>query len=67
MPGFAPLTTPVPLTVATVVALLDQVPPVLTSVRLTVAPAHTGALPEITDGSVLTVTTVVAEQPVPSA
>ena len=53
--------------VATDVVLLLHVPPVLRSVNTIVEPAHTGVEPDMADGNELTVTTVVAEQPVLSA
>ena len=67
MPEVTPVTTPVPLTtVAIVVLLLDQVPPVAPSVKVIVEPTQNGEDAEIADGVVLTVIIVVAVQPVPS-
>jgi len=67
VPDDTPVTFPVPLTtVATVVLPLAQVPPVVPSVRVTAEPAQNGDEVEMPTGVVLTVTTVVAVQPVPS-
>jgi hypothetical protein len=55
---------PVLPTVATTVVPLLQVPPVVALVSVVVAPAHTLVAPDIVAGIVLTVTTVVARQPV---
>jgi len=67
VPDNTPVTFPVPLpTVATAVLLLAQVPPVVPSVNVVVDPAQNGDDAEIPTGVVLTVTIVVAEQPVPS-
>ena len=64
MPADTPVTTPVPgTTVATVVVLLLHVPPP-TSLKVVVDPTHTDTVPVIEDGNGLTVTTVVAKQPV---
>ena len=52
-------------TVATVVALLAHVPPVVTSLKPVVKPTQTVAVPVIDEGNGLTVTTNVAIQPVP--
>lgn len=65
-PRLPPVTIPVvrPM-VATVVALLVQVPPPLfDSVML--APIHTAEAPDMADGSGLTVNVLVIAQPVPS-
>ena len=47
VPGKTPVTTPEVLTVATVVAWLLQLPPVVASLSEVVAPAHTVAVPVI--------------------
>ena len=66
VPADTPLTTPVPgATVATVVVLLLQVPPPA-SLNVVVDPTHTDAVPDIDDGNALTVTIIVAKQPVPN-
>jgi len=67
VPAETAVTTPAPVpTVATVVVLLDHVPPVVVLTNVTVAPAHTGTDPVIATGELLTVTTAVAVHPVPS-
>jgi len=67
VPDDTPVTFPVPLpTVATAVLPLAHVPPVVPSVNVVVEPAQNGDDAEIPTGVVLTVTIVVAEQPVPS-
>jgi hypothetical protein len=60
-----PDTTPVeePI-VAVVTSLLLHVPPLVLLVKFVVAPTHTAAVPVIPDGSALTVTVLVAVQPV---
>ncbi len=63
-PVVTPPTTPDELTVATAVALLLHVPPVVVSRSVVVAPWHTLAVPVIKAGSGLTVTMLVAEHPV---
>ena len=56
-----PVTTPVPApTVATEVVLLDQLPPVVTSVKVVVVLVVTVNVPAIGAGKRLTVTTLVA-------
>ena len=68
VPDNTPVTTPVPeTTVATVVVPLDQVPPVTPSVNVIVVPAQNGEDADMADGAAVTVTIVVAEQPVPNA
>ena len=60
-----PSTTPEnSFTVATDVLLLVQVPPVATSLSVTVKPIQSPTLPPNTGPKAFTVTTVVAEQPV---
>jgi hypothetical protein len=67
VPDETPLTTPLPVpTVATEVLLLLQVPPVVASLSVKVEATHTVEEPDIEDGAPLTVTLVVAMQPVPS-
>jgi hypothetical protein len=51
--------------VATVVLLLLHVPPVVTSINVVVVPGQILSVPVIVDGIGLTVTIVVARQPVP--
>ena len=61
VPDNTPVTTPVLLTtVATVVVPLDQVPPLVPSVKVIVEPAQNAVEVEIVPGTELTVTTVVA-------
>ena len=66
IPADTPETIPIPLTVAKLVLLLLQVPPVDASVKAVVKPAQTLAVPVIAAGSGLTVTGVVIIQPVDS-
>ena len=67
MPADTPVTTPVaPITVATLVVPLVQVPPVVPSVNVIVDPTQNEAEAGIADGVVLTVITAVAVQPVPN-
>ena len=67
MPEDTPVTTPVLLTtVAAAVLPLAHVPQVVPSVNVMVVPAQNAVEVEIADGVVLTVTTVVVVQPVPS-
>jgi hypothetical protein len=64
VPADTPVTTPVPETiVATPVLLLAQVPPPA-SLNAVVNPAQTVGVPDIADGSGLTVLTAVAMHPV---
>ena len=65
VPEAAPVTTPVeePI-VATVVVLLAHVPPALTSLKPVVKPVQTVAVPDIADGTGLTVATFIAIHPV---
>jgi hypothetical protein len=64
VPADTPLTTPVPEpTVATPVAPELHVPLLVASVNVTVAPAHTAAVPDMADGAVPTVTVTVALPP----
>ena len=65
VPEDTPVTTPVKKsTVEIPVLLLVHVPPPATSLNVVVKPAHTLAVPVIDDGNGLTVTTLVAIQPV---
>jgi hypothetical protein len=61
VPATTPVTTPVPPTEATPVALLLHVPPAVAFDNAVVLPAHTVAVPVIVPalGSALTVTTLV--------
>jgi hypothetical protein len=63
VPPATPLTTPVPLIVATAVLLLVQPPPPGASLSVIVSPWHTDDGPVIIPGVALTVTVVVAVQP----
>ena len=64
IPADEPETTPVAEpTVANVILLLLQLPPVVPSVSVVDDPAHTFVVPAIPIGNGLTVTTTVAEQP----
>ena len=66
MPDNTPVTTPVPLTtVATVVVLLDHVPPVVPSVKVIVDPAQNADDAEIVAGNGFTVTIPETPQPSP--
>ena len=65
MPALLPLTTPRLSTVACVLTAL-HVPPVVASASDVVAPGHIYIVPVIGAGGTLTVTVVVAVQPVPS-
>ena len=56
VPADTPVTTPVVLTVASAVLLLDQIPPAILSVSKDVEPAHTVEEPLIELGVELTVT-----------
>lgn len=58
-PGLAPLTTPVLLTVPTLLLLLVHVPPDMVLLNVIDAPAHTDPAPVIEDGEVVTVMTFV--------
>ena len=62
MPVATPVTTPALLTVASAALLLLQVPPVVASVSVMVAPVHTIAGPVMVpaDGAGLTVSACVA-------
>ena len=62
VPADTPVTVPVLPTVATVVVVLLQAPPVVASLNPVVDPAQTVAVPVIVpaDGNGLTVTTLVA-------
>jgi len=65
VPPATPVTTPVPeTTVATVVVLLDHVPPVVPSVNVIVDPAQKGDEAEIPAGAKFTVTMLVTPHPV---
>ena len=69
-PRFPPTNPPLAglgpgVTVATVITLLDHVPFAVISLNCVVCPAHIVWLPVIAAGSGLTVTVVVAVQPVP--
>jgi hypothetical protein len=66
VPAPIPVTTPVDETMlATVGWLLDHVPPETVLVIVAVAPIHRAELPEIAEGSGLTVIIFPLEQPVP--
>ncbi len=64
VPDVIPVSRPPVPMVATEVALLLQVPPVVPSVKVVVLSAHT-PVPEIVAGKGFTVTILVALQPVP--
>ena len=66
VPADTPVTIPVEPIVATAVLPLAQAPPVDASLNEVVAPWHTAAVPDIAAGNPLTVTIVVARQPVGS-
>ena len=64
VPADTPVTTPVPEpTVALLVLLLLQVPPVVASVNAVVKPAHTLVVPVIEAGNGFTVTVIVGVLP----
>jgi hypothetical protein len=65
VPATRPFTTPVdePI-VATVVLLLDHIPPSVVLLKLVVSPIQTLAVPDIAEGCGFTVTTVFLKQPV---
>ncbi len=64
MPVTRPLTTPVvPSTVATVVLLLLQLPPLVVLASVALAPTHVPDGPVIDAGTAFTVTTTVRRQP----
>lgn len=63
VPAVPPVTVP-PATLATVVALLDHVPPDVALLRTVVLPEHTNAEPVIAAGGGFTVTVAVLKQPV---
>ena len=65
-PPGRPVTTPVPLTEAMDGVPLNQVPPVVASVRLMADPAHTVAGPLIDEGNGLTVISSFTVQPAPN-
>jgi len=64
VPAAAPVKIPVELTVAKLVLLLVQVPPVVGSPNVVVFPTHTFVVPVIDNGRALTVNEVVIPQPV---
>ena len=66
VPGVRPTTKPTELTVATAVLLLLQVPPGVASESVVDNPAQTCGIPVIGSMPGITVTTVVAIQPVGS-
>lgn len=65
MPALTPVTTPDASTVAIAVLLELQVPPLVASARVMVAPAHTGPapvmVPALTAGFTVTPVVVVAD------
>jgi hypothetical protein len=65
VPMAMPVTIPVVLIVAVVIALLLHVPPAVGWMSMVVRPAHTAGLPVILGAGGLTVTVLVAVQPVP--
>ena len=65
VPAATPVTVPSVPTVAFVGVPLIQAPPGVPSVRLVIRPAHTVGVPVIVPAAALTVTTLVAEQPLP--
>jgi hypothetical protein len=66
VPDVTPVTRPVESTVALPLLLLLHVPPVVALLKDVVAPIHTLIVPDIADGAVLIVTTLVIIQPVAS-
>ena len=63
-PPEIPVTTPLPAPIVAIARLpLLQVPVTVVSLSVIVPPAHTGVLPVMAPGELLTVTTVVAIQP----
>jgi hypothetical protein len=64
VPPTTPVTTPLPEPTVAIAVLAElQVPDPAGSFNVTVAPAHTGALPVIAPGKLLTVIAVVVIQP----
>ena len=59
--------TPLVPSIVTTPSLLLQLPPVMSSLRLSVPPTHTGPLPVIASGMGLTVIVVVVKQPLVNA
>ena len=66
MPEDTPVNNPVPLTVATVAGMQLHTPPVVTSLKVIVVPAHSLPAPVIALGTGLTVTGFVTVHPEPS-
>ena len=66
MPADAPVTTPVVEFTVADVELLLQVPPVVASVSVIVAPTQTAVGPLMAVGAAVIVMVFVAKQPVPS-
>jgi hypothetical protein len=64
LPALTPVTVPDTSTLAVPGALLPHTPPRLASCNVVVAPAHSVPAPLIGRGGLLTVTVVVAIQPV---
>lgn len=66
LPPFTPITTPVALTVATVVGLMAHVPDGVALLNVVVWPTHVVSPPLMADGRGFTDTSLVLMQPVPS-
>jgi len=66
VPAAPPEIKPVAPTVAIPVALLLHVPPLMASVNVVVAPAHTAVTPVMINGDELTATILVTVQPEPN-
>ena len=67
VPAVPPVTTPVELTLATVVLLLLHIPPVTPSLNVVPKPEHTDVAPDIEPGAAITVNVVAAGVPQPVA
>ena len=65
VPAVPPVTTPIPLTLATVVLLLLHVPPVTPSPKVVPRPKQTDVAPDIEPGAAITVNVVAAGVPQP--
>jgi hypothetical protein len=65
VPAVIPVTTPVEEPMVAFALLLLQVPPVVVLLRVMVRPAHTSVGPVMVASKGLTVTVVIAMQPVP--
>ena len=65
VPEVTPVTTPVAEPIVALALLIDQLPPVVPSLKVVVEPTQTLVVPVIEDGRALMVITEVMKQPVP--